>query len=87
MGAEIIRPVQFSADPQVAGPVHRMRLANANAANSFHHVREGLVAVAAASEADETRAAALAFLADRLSLQMRRLIDETGRFVQVLRAE
>lgn len=87
MVADVIRPVQFSVDPEVAGPVHRMRLANANAANNFHAVREGLACVAAEGAADAARADDLGQLAARLSMQMQRLIGETRRFVQVLRAE
>lgn len=87
MVADIIRPSRFSVDPQLVGPVHRMRLANANATNSFHVVRHGLDEVAAEGAAGLRRADDLGELAERLSRQMRCLMDETRRFVQVLRAD
>ncbi|EKV31349.1 hypothetical protein C882_3722 [Caenispirillum salinarum AK4] len=87
MVAEIIRPAAFSVDPAQAGPVQRMRLANANAANAFHAVEDGLHDVTAESAADERRAAELSRLAATLSRQMDRLIEETRRMTTVLRAQ
>ncbi len=85
MTAEIIRPARFSVDPQVASPLQRMRLANANAANGVLAVREGLVGLG--QDEDLERARELADLAEALGVQMRRLADETRRFIDVLRAD
>lgn len=85
MTAEIIRPVRFSVDPQVAGPIQRMRLANATAANSFLAVHEGLVSMQ--QDEDLERARELADLAEALGSQMRRLAEETRNFIDVLRAD
>lgn len=87
MVAEIIRPAAFSVDPATAGPVQRMRLANANAANAFHRVEDGLEDVSTDSAANERRAESLTELAATLSRQMDRLIEETCRMTTVLRAQ
>ena len=82
MTAEIIRPARFSVDPQVASPLQRMRLANANAANGVLAVREGLVGLGQDEDLERARE-----LAEALGVQMRWLADETRRFIDVLRAD
>lgn len=86
MVAEIIRPAAFSVDPATTGPVQRMRLGSANAANAFHQVEDGLEAVATDTIAHERRAESLRELAVQLSRQMDRLVEETRRMTAVLRA-
>lgn len=87
MVAEIIRPPQFSVDPLEVGPVQRMRLGSAGAANAFNAVENGLAEVDQESHEEERRAADLMALSETLSLQMHRLVQETDRFVRVLRAD
>lgn len=87
MVAQIIRPAAFSADPEQAGPVQRMRIANANAANAFHRVETGLRDFAAGSATDGDRAKTLSDVAATLRRQMDRLVQETQRITTLLRAQ
>lgn len=87
MTAEVIRPSRFSMDPETAGPVQRMRLGAATAANAFHTVSDGLTGVDEAARTEAGRAGDLADLAETLGRAMSRLVEETGRLTRVLRAE